>query len=236
VAAECDGAENCAALYRKTRPDLVITAFGEDEQGRMKGPEVAEAIRGEDPGALLVAECHSGGSEPDLDALEGGICEFFHMPARPDELNALLGKVLDCADAVLPLKEGIASKRGNRVMLADPDAAVRSLYRNTLGKNGYVTVAETGEGSLCLPLYHRAKPDLVIMDLRLSGKLENGLRVIRAIKREEPSAKIMVCSELAGADVTAQAVGLGAGAYVIKPVKASELMTRVERLCPTMGW
>ena len=104
-----------------------------------------------------------------------------------------------------------------RIVVADDDADVLRLVAFVLRREGH-TVLEARSGEEALALIRRARPDLVVLDLRMPPG-PDGLEVVRALARDEtvePLPVIMLSASAQRAEVEA---GLSAGvaAYVAKP-------------------
>ncbi|ACZ29135.1 two component transcriptional regulator, LuxR family [Xylanimonas cellulosilytica DSM 15894] len=67
-----------------------------------------------------------------------------------------------------------------RVLLADDDARLRSVYRKLLDRTeGFVVVAETGDGAEAVRLARERTPDVALLDVQMPGL--SGLDAARAI-------------------------------------------------------
>jgi DNA-binding NarL/FixJ family response regulator len=71
----------------------------------------------------------------------------------------------------------------------------------------------------------RLQPDLILLDIGLP-KL-NGIEAARRIRKCAPQAKILFVSENRSLEVAQEALGTGAGGYVIKSDAAGELLPAV---------
>jgi DNA-binding NarL/FixJ family response regulator len=87
-------------------------------------------------------------------------------------------------------------------------------------------VAETGTGAEALPLFRKHHPDITIMDIRLPGK--NGLDAIRAIRAENPEARIIVLSNYDGAEDVHRALTAGAMSYLTKDADAADVISAIQ--------
>jgi DNA-binding NarL/FixJ family response regulator len=82
-----------------------------------------------------------------------------------------------------------------------------------------VGVAETG--SQVLPLVQQTMPDLVVLDLRMPGM--DGLTCLKLLCERMPSVKIAVLSGIDSDETTAEALRLGASAFISKGIDPAEL-------------
>jgi DNA-binding NarL/FixJ family response regulator len=107
-------------------------------------------------------------------------------------------------------------KDGNRtILLVDDHAIVREGYRSVLQKQpGLQVIAEAAEGAEAYRLFKQTQPDLVIMDLTMSGI--GGIEAIRRIRQLDPDARILVFTMHQNAAFAVQAIRAGARGFVTK--------------------
>lgn len=88
-----------------------------------------------------------------------------------------------------------------------------------------VGTATSGERSVSL--FKRLRPDVTLMDLQL--RTLSGLEAIRAIRRVDPGARIVVLTTYQGDEDIHRALDAGAASYLLKDAVSAELI-RVVRL------
>ena len=119
-----------------------------------------------------------------------------------------------------------------RILVADDDAAIRSVLREFLEDEGY-EIEEAGNGADVLTtLTERdcAGPDLVLMDVRMPDK--TGLDVLRqapAAKRGAGHFPIIIMTAFGTSNVAIEAIQLGAYDYITKPFNLDEVLVTVQR-------
>ncbi len=115
-----------------------------------------------------------------------------------------------------------------KVLIVDDEQAIRdALGRKLRRENFEVVLGEDGlEG---LRAFHAERPDLVVLDIVMSGEMD-GLTVCRRI-REVADTPIMMLSAQAvtEADII-EGLTAGADEYLIKPVRLDEFVARVRAL------
>jgi len=89
-------------------------------------------------------------------------------------------------------------------------------------------VAQAGTGEEAVAEYRRAKPDVVLMDLRLPGM--SGVEAIRAIHKEQPRARFVVLTTYEGDEDIYQALEAGAQGYLVKGMSPEALVDAVRRV------
>jgi CheY-like chemotaxis protein len=102
-----------------------------------------------------------------------------------------------------------------RILVIDDNPAVVDILVTLLGEEGYrVSGALTKDEGL--KLFILSRPDLVLLDIALSGE-SNGIEVLKRIRSISPIPRVIVVSGMADPVRARQALELGALAYVDKP-------------------
>jgi response regulator RpfG family c-di-GMP phosphodiesterase len=115
-----------------------------------------------------------------------------------------------------------------RILLVDDDPGLRVLLRTTFEAVD-VEVVETDNAASAAAALERARPDVVVLDVRMPGM--DGLELCRRIKDDPETAGIPVVL-LTGTDGGTKENGdaAGADAFIRKPFSPLELLSVVERL------
>jgi pilus assembly protein CpaE len=116
---------------------------------------------------------------------------------------------------------------GEKILIVDDDRGMLRLVETILTRAGYqVVIASTGETGI--EMVQMENPDLVLMDVMLPGM--DGFQATKLIRRLPNGRLIPIIFLSAMSDVEAKMKGLRGGAvdYVIKPVRAGELVARIE--------
>ena len=113
-----------------------------------------------------------------------------------------------------------------RILVVEDEGVIGRDVQNTLVQLGYVVpdVARTGEEAL--DLVSRIGPDLVLMDIRLSGELD-GIETAARIK-DEHGAPVIFLTALADHETIARAKATEPYGYLLKPFNDRELQSTVE--------
>jgi len=127
--------------------------------------------------------------------------------------DALAGKV-----AMKHLK----NQKAIQVMLVDDHPAFRKgLVALIESEPDLRVVAETGDGQEALQIFRQARPDVVLMDLRLPGL--GGVEAILAIRKESPEARFIVLTTFDTDEDIYRAIQSGAKSYLLKDTPCSVL-------------
>ena len=117
-------------------------------------------------------------------------------------------------------------------MSAEPFVRVLCVDDHHLVRDGLVliinhepdltVVATAATGEQAVALYRQHRPDVTIMDLRLSGM--SGLGAIHAIRADDPHARIVVVTMHDDDEDLYQALAAGAAAYLLKSTVSEDLI------------
>ncbi len=113
-----------------------------------------------------------------------------------------------------------------RVLVADDHAVVRTGLRHILeAMPGITVVAEAADAESALRLAREHVPDVVVLDVSMPGA--SGLSVLPALRRDVPSARVLVLSMYDDAEYVDEGVRAGAHGYVLKDTATTELRAAV---------
>lgn len=104
---------------------------------------------------------------------------------------------------------------------------MRVMLKEILTKNGYEVAGEAQNGREAAEVYSSVKPDVVTMDVTMPEV--DGLEGVRAILRQDPSAKIIMCSAMGQKSIVMEAIKAGALGFIVKPFRAEQVIKAVEK-------
>jgi CheY-like chemotaxis protein len=115
------------------------------------------------------------------------------------------------------------------VLIVDDDWMNRELLEAYLKLGGY-RVGQANSGEKALDMIQAERPDLVMLDIRLSGL--SGLEICRQIKNDERTRAIPVVmvSALESDEDRMQAAQMGANGFVAKPYHSETILTQIAAL------
>jgi two-component system cell cycle sensor histidine kinase/response regulator CckA len=112
---------------------------------------------------------------------------------------------------------------GERVMVADDEAAIREIIKVTLESNGYrVVTANDGTEAVRLFATQKQKVQLVMVDLMMP--FMDGLATIRALRNMDPSTKFIAISGLMDQARIGQLHDIGGVQFLAKPFTTEQLL------------
>jgi two-component system response regulator YesN len=126
--------------------------------------------------------------------------------------------------------------RKARLMIVDDEPLVRALIRASLDWKGLGVeiVDEAGSGEEALERIGRSKPDILLLDICMSGM--SGVELAEAVMRIAPDTRIVVISGYDTFQFVQQCLRLGVQDYLLKPVNEEQLEASIrvilKKLCP----
>ena len=117
------------------------------------------------------------------------------------------------------------------VVVIDDHRAVRELLASSLGRWGgadYEVLAEGGSGQEAVDLCLKHRPDLLVLDVVLPGF--NGVEVLSRLRRQMRGLRVVFFSGCTQEQLIAQAIALGADAYVLKSQPLQTLLDAIEKV------
>lgn len=92
--------------------------------------------------------------------------------------------------------------------------------RAILESKGHTVVGEAGDGAAALKLFRETGPDIVLLDIIMPGM--SGVEVLEAIRRIDPSARVVMVTAVEQDRVNRRLVLDGADGIIYKPFKQSD--------------
>lgn len=133
-----------------------------------------------------------------------------------------------------------------RVLLVDDAVVVRKALSQAIERDPDLEVAATAvNGRIALTKFAALKPDIVLLDIEMPEM--DGLETVRELRKIDTRVPIIMFSTLTerGADITLEALALGATDYVTKPSNVNagatfeaitgELIPKIRALCRLRG-
>ena len=145
----------------------------------------------------------------------------------PPERCRGMGRDIDMQSPMLCVRTGEARSASLRILIVEDEAFTRAYFRDLLSELGHrvVATAETASSAVAAAREHR--PDLVLMDIRLSGE---GDRIEAAVEiRDHLGIPLIFLTAHGDPDTRKRAEAAGALEYLVKPVRVWALQEALER-------
>lgn len=114
------------------------------------------------------------------------------------------------------------------VLVCDDAIFMRTMIADILAQAGFEVVGEAESGLQAIEKYRQLKPDLVTMDIVMPDM--GGIDAVREICREDPDAKVLMCSAMGQQALVVEAIQAGAKDFIVKPFQPSRVLEAVQRV------
>jgi two-component system, NarL family, response regulator DevR len=113
-----------------------------------------------------------------------------------------------------------------RVMLVDDHEVVRNGIRALVSSHeGLIVVAEASTAREAVDEAERAKPDVIVMDIRLPDG--SGIEATREIRSRDPDVKVLMLTSFADDEAMFSSILAGASGYVLKQIRGSDIVASI---------
>ena len=112
-----------------------------------------------------------------------------------------------------------------RMMIVDASEESRLLMKDFLLAYNHNVVAEASNGIEAIEKYHSEKPDLIFLDLAMP-KLD-GLSVLRKIRYQDHTSKIIVITGNDDIKIFEECTRLGVLAFLTKPFDLNDILSAI---------
>ena len=112
-----------------------------------------------------------------------------------------------------------------RILIADTESIIRMDLKELLEEAGHEVVGEAADGLKAVELTRKLKPDLVIMDIKMPEM--DGIAAAKMISNEK-LAPVLLLTAYSQKEIVEKAKDSGVLAYLVKPVKESNLFPAME--------
>lgn len=114
------------------------------------------------------------------------------------------------------------------VLVCDDAIFMRTMITDILTQAGYEVIGEAESGAQAVEKFRQLRPDLVTMDIVMPDM--GGIEAVREICKDNPEAKILMCSAMGQQALVVEAIQAGAKDFVVKPFQPSRVLEAVQRL------
>lgn len=117
-----------------------------------------------------------------------------------------------------------------KVFLVEDEIVMREGIKNNIDweREGFEFVGEASDGELAYPLIQKARPDILITDIKMP--FMDGLELSRLVKQEMPDIKIIILSGYDEFAYAKEAIKIGITDYLVKPIAGAKLLEAVKKV------
>ncbi len=117
----------------------------------------------------------------------------------------------------------------HRILVVDDHEVVRLGLRTLLSHQaGFSVVDEAGSAAEAVEKALLHRPDVVVMDIRMSGT--SGIAACKEIKAQLPEVEVIMLTSYAEDEMLFEAISAGAAGYVLKQGGGEELVRAIRRV------
>ena len=121
----------------------------------------------------------------------------------------------------------MTERRETHVLVVDDEKSLRFTLGEALRDEGYVP-HEAENGTEAMARLREEPIELVLLDLRLQASGENGLQILKAIKKEFPAVEVVMMTAYGKFDDAVEATRLGCYQFLAKPFQLEQIKVVLE--------
>jgi two-component system chemotaxis response regulator CheY len=115
-----------------------------------------------------------------------------------------------------------------RILIVDDAAFMRLSIKTMLERNGFEVVGEANSGKEAIKKYLELKPDIVTMDITMPEM--SGIEALKAIRQNDPSAKVIMVSAMGQDFLLKDAIINGAKYFIVKPFREDDIVKTIKQV------
>ena len=120
----------------------------------------------------------------------------------------------------------MSSHPKKRLLVVDDALIMRAIIKDTARNAGWEIAGEAANGSEAVERYRDLRPDLVTLDIVMPEM--DGVEALRAIRRDDPGAHVVMISAIDQRAKLSECIQLGAIDFVVKPFDKQRLLSLFE--------
>jgi DNA-binding NarL/FixJ family response regulator len=122
-----------------------------------------------------------------------------------------------------------------RILVADDHLVYRIGIRSLIASEpGFEVVGEASDGTEAIELFHKLKPDVLLLDLRMPQK--GGIEVVQAVRREVSNCRILIVTSYQTEEEIFQVLQAGALGYILKDMGREMLFEAIRSVHSGTRW
>jgi nitrogen regulation protein NR(I) len=111
------------------------------------------------------------------------------------------------------------------ILIVDDDKSIRYSLKRMTEKDFSILTAQNGEEAL--NRFRENLPDLVIMDIKMSGR--SGIEILKEIKSIDPKSLVIIMTAYGTTETAIEAMKYGAFDYILKPFPIPKMKDLIEK-------
>ena len=116
-----------------------------------------------------------------------------------------------------------------KILIADDSLFMRKVLKDILSKKSEYEIVEANSGANTEQQFKKEKPDLVLLDIIMPDGEEEGIRVLKEIKKVDHETKVIMISAVGQEAIIEECKRLGARDYIVKPFDEKLVVNTVKK-------
>ncbi len=108
------------------------------------------------------------------------------------------------------------------ILIVDDTTFMRKMLRDIFENGNFKVVGEAANGKEAVAMYEELLPDLTTMDITMPEM--DGIEALKAIRKIDPAAQVIMVSALGLQDKVLSAVKAGAKNFIVKPFEEKKVI------------
>jgi len=233
VGAFADG-NGIEELIGQTTPEVICLDYhlpGRD------GLAILRAVQKAAPGVDVILMTASSDAAVESQAADAGAAGFIRKPFGQAQIIEEISAVSETRrvarkTGATPFAQPAPGypKRGSRgtAVIADDNGSVRLVLKGLLEATGLQVVQSVANGSEAIQAALNHKPRVLCLDVNMP--VMGGIDALPKIMEASPDTKVVMVTGEADKTMVAQAAGLGAVGYIVKPLRPAYVENFIQKL------
>jgi len=116
-----------------------------------------------------------------------------------------------------------------KILIADDSLFMRKMLKDILSIEDKYEMIEAQNGREAEGQFKEHNPDLTLLDIIMPEGEEEGITILKTIKKLSPGAKVVMITAVGQDSVIAECKKAGAADYIIKPFDKEKVIRTVEK-------
>lgn len=116
-----------------------------------------------------------------------------------------------------------------KILIADDSLFMHGMLKDILSAEEKYEIIDAKSGSEALQQFKKEDPDLTFLDIIMSEGEEEGITVLKEIKKLSPGAKVVMITAVGRGSVMKECRNHGAIDYIIKPFVGKKIIDTAKK-------
>lgn len=116
-----------------------------------------------------------------------------------------------------------------KILIVDDSLFMRKVLKDILSREPGWKIMEAESGEKALKQFDKEKPDLVLLDIIMPEGEEEGVIVLKRLRKKDPDVKVIMISAVGQNAVVEECKRRGAGDYITKPFDEKQVLKTVDK-------